>query len=107
MINNNKIDLTNVSFKLKVESKFYVKGKEYLGVYVCGIISIGKISTNDEIILSDKTGAVKRRSKVIVEIFCSSKMRDKDTAYEPMSIALVLKNTTIDEVEKDDYIVIV
>ena len=102
MENINKIDLNNVTFRLMAEEKFCVKGR---GTYIAGRISLGKISSGEEVIISDKTGTTKGRTKVIVEFFCSSKMKDKDTAYENMNIALMLKDTTVNEVDVNDYLI--
>ncbi|MCL2719701.1 MAG: hypothetical protein FWE14_13095 [Lachnospiraceae bacterium] len=96
------IDLDNVAFKLMVEEKFTVKGR---GLAIAGSIISGKITSGDEVFITDKAEKIKAKTEVIVDIFCTSKMSMKDTAIAPMTIALWLKDVSIDEVETGDYVV--
>ena len=100
---SNNIDLDDVAFKLKVDEKFSITGR---GVFVTGKIALGKISSNDKVIITDKTGKIKKNAIARVEFFCSSKMEQKNTAYESMNIAIELKDIILDEIAKGDYIII-
>ena len=103
MEGRSKINLHDVSFKFEVEAKFNVKGR---GIFIAGRINLGKVSSGDEVIISDKTGLIKGKTKVEVEFFSSSKMENKHVAFEPMNISLLLEDIAIaDKVEVNDCIV--
>jgi len=105
MEDTDKINLHDASFIFVVEEKFSVKGR---GVFIAGRINLGKVSSGDEVIVSDNMGLIRGKTKVGVEFFCSSKMEDKHTAYEPMLISLLLEdNAMIGKVEVSDYIVMI
>ena len=101
------IDLANASFKLMVEDKFLIERRNL--IVVTGRVSVGQISTDDEVIITDKKGIVKGRSKIIVEYLCSSKMSEerRNVVYEGTNIAIMLKDVLLDEIEINDYLVAV
>jgi len=96
------IDLDSAAFVLMVEEKFTIKGR---GHRIWGRIISGEISSGDEVVITDKAGKIKARTTITVDIFCTSKTENKDTAFAPMNIALKLNDIDFNEIETGDYMV--
>lgn len=99
--NNDKtVNLDKVSFKIKVEDIFAIKGR---GTVIVGVIDKGTVEIGDTVLLVDNQGN-KKSEKGIGGIEAFRQLLDKATKGD--AVGILLEDTNHDEIDRYDYLVI-
>jgi translation elongation factor EF-Tu-like GTPase len=101
---SNIINLHEVFFKLLVEETFLINGR---GIVACGRVSLGEISPDSDVIITDESGYIIRYAKVsTIEYGFISKSPIPKSAKKDWNVGLLLKEVSLEEINRGNYIVI-
>jgi len=104
MNKSNILNLDEVFFKLLVEDTFFIKGR---GVVACGRVNSGEISTDSDVAITDETGYIIRYTKVsTIDYGFISKSPIPKSAKKDWNVGLLLKEISLEDINRGNYIVI-
>lgn len=100
----NKSNLDEVFFKLLVEGTFFINGR---GVVACGWVNSCEISPDSDVIITDESGYIIRYARVsTIDYGFISKSPIPKSAKKDWNVGLLLKEITLEEINRGNYIVI-
>lgn len=98
------LNLDEVFFKLLVEEAFFVNGR---GVVVCVRVSSGENFPDSDVTITDESGFIKRYTRVFtIDYGFVSKSPIPKSAKKDWVIGLLLKEISLEEINRGNYIVI-
>lgn len=104
MDKSNILNLDEVFFKLLVEDTFFVNGR---GVVACGRVNSGEISPDSDVTITDEAGYIIRYTKVsTIDYGFISKSPIPKSAKKDWNIGLLLKEISLEDINRGNYIVI-
>jgi translation elongation factor EF-Tu-like GTPase len=87
-----------------VEEIFFINGR---CVVACGRVSSGEISPDSNVIITDESGCIKRYTRVsTIDYGFISKSPIPKSAKKDWNIGLLLKEISLEEINRGNYIVI-
>ncbi|MGG7153466.1 hypothetical protein ACQPUR_22855 [Clostridium neonatale] len=96
--------MDEVVFKLLVEETFFINGR---GVIACGRVNTGEISTDSDVAITDESGRIMRYVKVsTIDYGFISKSPIPRSAKKDWNVGLLLKEISLKEINRGNYIVI-
>ncbi|WP_173702708.1 hypothetical protein [Clostridium tetanomorphum] len=96
--------MDKVFFKLLVEETFVINGR---GVVACGRVSSGEISPDSDVAITDESGYIIGYTKVsTIDYGFISKSPIPKSAKKDWNVGLLLKEISLEEINRGNYIVI-
>ncbi|CAI3671602.1 Iron-regulated elongation factor Tu Tuf-like protein [Clostridium neonatale] len=98
------LNLDEVVFKLLVEETLFINGR---GVIAWGRVKKGEISPGSDVAITDESGLIMRYAKVFtIDYGFISKSPIPKSAKKDWNVGLLLKEISLKEINRGNYIVI-